>query len=126
MEESSENILQPGGEKDDLVTPLAPKRKRRGKGALVETEVRRSPRILELNDGFRSHSCCNNKNCLSCLAAPPVTKNNIVKNLAISFCKVSSDNLENKLKKQSKKGSKEKDARDVGVKTQQGKKKKSN
>jgi hypothetical protein len=60
------------------------------------------------------------------LAAPPVTKNNIVKNLAISFCKVSSENLENKLKKQSKKGRKEKDAGDVGVKAQQGKKKKTN
>jgi hypothetical protein len=117
MEENSEDILQPEWEKEDLVTPSAPKRKRRDKGVLVETEVRRSPRILELNDGFRNHTCCNNKNCLSCSATPPVTKNNIVKNLATSFCKVSSDNLENKLKKQSKKGSKEKDAGDVGVKT---------
>jgi hypothetical protein len=56
MEENSEDILQPEWEKEDLVTPSAPKRKRRGKGVLVEPEVRRSPRILELNDGFRNHS----------------------------------------------------------------------
>jgi hypothetical protein len=60
------------------------------------------------------------------LAILPITKNNIVKNLATSFCKVSSDNLDSKLKRQSEKGNKEKYAGDVGVKTQQGKKKKSN
>jgi hypothetical protein len=126
MDENSDDIILPDWEKEDVVTPSAPKRKRRGKGVLVESEVRRSPRILELNDGFRNHSCCKNKNCLSCLAVPPITKNNIVKNLATSFCKVSSDNLDNKLKRQSKKGNKEKEAGDVGVKSQQGKKKKSN
>jgi hypothetical protein len=100
---------------DDLVdegipqtTPSAPKRKRRGKGPLVESEVRRSPRIIELNAGYKQHSSCSDRNCLSCSASPPVTKNKIVKNLASCFCKIKEENLDAKLKK-SKKMDKEKE-----------------
>jgi hypothetical protein len=39
---------------EELLTPAAPaKRKRRGTVPLVENEVRRNPRILELNEGFK-------------------------------------------------------------------------
>jgi hypothetical protein len=85
-----------------MATPSAPKRKRRGKGPLVECEVRRSPRIVELNVGFKQHSMCTDKNCLSCSAAPPVTKHRIVKNLASSFCKINEKNLDAQLKKRKK------------------------
>jgi hypothetical protein len=85
-----------------MATPSAPKRKRRGKGPLVECEVRRSPRIVELNAGFKQHSMCTDKNCLSCSAAPPVTKHRIVKNLASSFCKINEKNLDAQLKKRKK------------------------
>jgi hypothetical protein len=85
-----------------MVTPSAPKRKRRGKGPLVESEVRRSPRIVELNAGYKQHSICKDKNCLSCSAAPPVTKHRIVKNLASSFCKINEKNLDAQLKKNKK------------------------
>jgi hypothetical protein len=71
----------------------APKRKRRGKAPLVDTEVRRSPRIIELKEGFKSHSSCKDKNCLSCSSAPLDLKSKIVKNLATSFCKVEEENL---------------------------------
>jgi hypothetical protein len=64
-------------------TPSAPKRKRRGKGPLVESEVRRSPRIVELNAGYKQHSSCSDRNCLSCLASPPVTKHKIVKKILL-------------------------------------------
>jgi hypothetical protein len=100
---------------DDLVdegipqtTPSAPKRKRRGKGPLVESEVRRSPRIVELNAGYKQHSSFSDRNCLSYSASPPVTKHKIVKNLASSFCKIKEENLDAKLKK-SKKMDKEKE-----------------
>jgi hypothetical protein len=79
--------------------PSAPKRKRRGKGPLVESEVRRSPRIVELNAGYKQHSSYSDRNCLSCSASPPVTKHKIVKNLASSFCKINEEKLEAKLKK---------------------------
>jgi hypothetical protein len=84
------------------VTPVAPKKRRRANVNLVESEVRRSPRITELNEGFKDHSNCNNKHCLPCNSAPPSPKLNLVKNLAISFCKVKEDGLDKKILKPSK------------------------
>jgi hypothetical protein len=57
---------------EEPITPLAPRRKRRPNSLLVESEVRRSPRIIELNGGLKNHDNCANKNCLSCNAAPLV------------------------------------------------------
>jgi hypothetical protein len=85
-----------------VVPPSAPSRKRRSNVHLVESEVRRSPRILELNDGFKNHDNCSDKNCLTCNCAPPGLKKKIVNNLAVSFCKVNDDALDKKLMKKSK------------------------
>jgi hypothetical protein len=80
-----------------------PKRKRKeGKHPLVESEVRRSPRLVLLNDGYRNHANCHDKNCLYCHAAPPIINTKIVKNLAVSLCKVDEETLEKKLEKKSK------------------------
>jgi hypothetical protein len=71
---------------DSLNTP---KRKRRdSKIALVETEVRRSPRLILLNDGYKNHDNCSDKYCLTCNVAPPIINTKVAKNLAISFFKV--------------------------------------
>src|SRR4051812_31041006 len=70
---------------EDCIPPSAPKRKRRGDGPLVETEVRRSPRLIQINDGYKKHLHCSDKNCLPCNSAPPLIKNKFVKNLASSF-----------------------------------------
>jgi hypothetical protein len=92
-----ENPLDP---QDFEVAPLsAPKRKRRGKVSLVENEVRRSPRIQEINNGFKSHSSCSDKNCITCSSVPPAFLPKVVNFLASSFCKVEEDNLEAKLSK---------------------------
>ena len=56
-------ILLPVGE--------AISRKRRGKGPLVETQVRRRGRIREENNGFKRNSCAR-KDCLPCNDAPPI------------------------------------------------------
>jgi hypothetical protein len=85
-----------------METPAAPMRKRKSKVPLVETEVRRSPRIVELNGGFKSHTNCQDNNCLTCNAAPPQLQNRIVKNLAVSFCKVAEDGIDSKLMKKTK------------------------
>jgi hypothetical protein len=84
------------------VTPDAPKKKRRANVNLVESEVRRSPKISKLNEGFNDHSNCNNRHCLPCNSAPPSIKSNFVKNLAISFCKVKEDGLDKRILKPSK------------------------
>jgi hypothetical protein len=54
---------------------------------------------VELNDGFKSHSNCNDKKCLTCNAAPPSMNNKLVKNLVVSFCKVDEEVIEKKLLK---------------------------
>jgi hypothetical protein len=101
--------LAKNGQEVDVSTPAAPtKRKRREPVPLVENEVRRSPRILELNEGFKNHSSCSYKSYLSC-SVPPCCKIKIVKNLATSFCKVSKENLDSKLPKKGKKPGKEKE-----------------
>jgi hypothetical protein len=87
---------------DSSLPPVAPKRKRKTNQPLVEIEVRRSPRIVELNDGFKNHTNCNDKNCLTCNAAPPNLHNKLVKNLAVSFCKVGVEGIEKKLLKRGK------------------------
>jgi hypothetical protein len=85
---------------DSLITP---KRKRReGTTVLVESEVRRSPRLVLLNDGYKNHANCSDKHCLTCNAAPPIITTKVVKNLAISFCKVPEDIVEKRILKKSK------------------------
>ena len=69
---------------------------RRDKGPLVETEVRRSDRIKQDNNGYRIISC-DTKGCLPCNAAP--LQNRVVKNLIKSFCKVTEEELQEKLSK---------------------------
>jgi hypothetical protein len=55
--ESSQDV----DEEMPLHPPSAPKRKRRANAPLVDIEVRRSARILELNEGFKNHSICKDK-----------------------------------------------------------------
>jgi hypothetical protein len=69
---------------------------------LFDTEVRRCPRIVELNEGLKNHSNCKDKNFLTCNAAPPTLHNKFVKNLAVSFCKVGDEEIEKKLLKKGK------------------------
>jgi hypothetical protein len=106
-----------------LHPPSAPKRKRRGNAPLVDTEVRTSPRIIELNDGFKNDSSCKDKNCLSYSSAPPDLKSKIVKNFATSFYKVEEENLSSKLMKKVKKLKKGKDKLDADGGNQKGKNK---
>jgi hypothetical protein len=88
-------------QEEEPITPLAPRRKRRPNSLLVESEVRRSPRIIELNGGFKNHDNCASKNCLSCNSTPPGLSGKVVKNLVVSFCKVQEKDMDKKLKKKS-------------------------
>jgi hypothetical protein len=107
-----------------LLPPAAPKRKRRGDNPLVESKVRRSPRIVEINKGFKKHSSCNDKNCLPCNAKPPVSQKKVIKNLATSFCKVAEKDYDTRVKNLGSKKEKElKDAEADGSKLQDKKKK---
>ena len=97
---------------------------RRGEGPLVESEVRISPRLVEINNGYKSHVSYSDKNCLPCNAAPPLVQNKLVKNLATSFCKVAKKDFEGKVRsKESMKDKKKKEV-DVGTSKLQEKKEK--
>jgi hypothetical protein len=110
---------------DQLPPPAAPKRKRRGDMPLVESEVRRSPRIVQLNKGFKKHSSCNDKDCLPCNAAPPVCQKKVIKSLATSFCKVAEKEYDGRVVNLGNMKEKEiKDAAADGSKLQDNKKKK--
>jgi hypothetical protein len=108
LEEAEPEEATPGKVDDLSRAPAAPKRKRRTNQPLVETGVRRSPRIVELNDGYKSQSNCNDKKFLTCNAAPPTPHNKFVKNLDVSFCKVGEDGIEKKLLKRGKIADKDK------------------
>jgi hypothetical protein len=78
-EKIAANNVEDQEQEEEPITPLAPRRKRRPNSLLVESEVRRSPRIIELNGGFKNHDNCANKNCLSCNAAPLVFLGKLLK-----------------------------------------------
>jgi len=71
--------------------------------AIVETEVRRSPRIKKSNKGFRPEGC-KEKNCFACRVKPPTLKKENIRKIAIQFCnlddsEVCDDSLQGKRKK---------------------------
>ena len=64
---------------------VPPKKRRISKlSAVVESEVRRSPRLKNAQKGFKANTCID-KNCLACRAVPPVLKKSQIKKLPLSF-----------------------------------------
>jgi hypothetical protein len=95
------DIPDPSSPSEDAL--ITPKRKRReGKVPLVESEVRRSPRLVLLNDGYKNHANCSDRHCLTCNAAPLIINTKVVKNLAMSFCKVPEETVEKRILKKCK------------------------
>lgn len=97
-------------------------RKRKEKAPIVESQVRRSCRIQQLNNGFRRKTCVD-KNCLPCNADPPLVSGKVERNLSITFCKVPGKDCEEALLHQpkKKKGDKKKESKEEAKKV--GKKK---
>lgn len=61
--------------------------KRKDRGPVVESEVRRSTRLQQLNKGYK-HKTCQHVNCMACQAKPPVCSSKVIRNLNTSYCKV--------------------------------------
>jgi predicted extracellular nuclease len=61
------------------------KKKANGKTIIVDTEVRRSPRVKTQKGGFKDPKCCN-KNCLGCNAAPPMLSNKAIRKMGSALC----------------------------------------
>lgn len=62
-------------------------KKVRGKTIIVESELRRSPRIQESKKGFHN-PFCKAKQCLGCSSAPPTLSSKVIRNLCSSLCDV--------------------------------------
>lgn len=73
-------------------------RKRLGKKAiaLVEIEVRRSPKLKDSAKGFKI-SGCTNKKCLACGTTPPIPKKESIKKIASEFCDLDENELTDEL-----------------------------
>lgn len=77
-------------------------RKRKEKTPVVETEVRRSCTLEQLNKGFKKQ-ICKDRNCLSCTASPPIIAPKVIKNLSTSFCRASAKDCTDEMLHQPKK-----------------------
>ena len=87
----------------DMSTPAEKKGKKK-RTPLVESEVRRSPRLKEINKGFKADSCASKK-CLACNPNPPDLSLEMVKKLGTGLCKIDEDLLTEKALNQKKKRS---------------------
>lgn len=72
--------------------------------ALVETQVRRSTRLMHNNNEFKSNSCCAKK-CLACATRPPTISKEVIKKLVFDFCKLDQSKLSNDVLQTKKKKS---------------------
>lgn len=67
-----------------LATKTAVKRNRKKALVIVESEVRRSPRLQKNKKGFKSPTC-KVKGCLGCNSAPPSISKKAIRKLSASF-----------------------------------------
>ena len=54
---------------------------------MVDTDVRRSPRLRAKTRGFKNSSC-SSKNCLACNATPPGLPLNLIKAIGVDACMI--------------------------------------
>lgn len=83
-------VADPGDDSQDIGVGSSkdiPPKKRDFKRttAVVETEVRRSPRLNISTKGFKSSSCSDSK-CLAYRTKPPTLKKETIQKIAIDFC----------------------------------------
>lgn len=102
-EQILEVLVEKQGSEGQTCTP--PGRKRIGKRTAppVDSEIRRSDRLKQAQNGFKPNSggC---KNCLASTPLAPTLSKEVIKNLGVQFCKMNPDDLSDEalMKKRSK------------------------
>lgn len=94
-------------------------KKRKEKAPIVETEVRRSCRLQQINRGFKRQTC-QDRNCFPCNAGPPTIASKIVKNLYVSFCKANAKDCSEEMLQQPKKKKENKSGAQGAINEDQG------
>lgn len=116
-------------EHDHSVSPQSKKRTRKPKtqSLVVVSEVRRSSRVREKCNGFKT-SQCKVANCLGCSVKPPIMTAELLKNIGSNLCQIPLDQLnEESLTKKKKTGTiGKKKTNSKASKDEEGDKKKSN
>lgn len=74
---------------------ILPEKRSKKSTPLVESEVRRSPRLNDANKGFKPDGCPNKK-CLACNPNPPELSHSLIKNLGLTLCQIDDDLLSEK------------------------------
>jgi len=76
-------------------SPQSKKRTRKNKvqSPIVDSEVRRSNRVKEKCNGFKT-SQCKIANCLGCSVKPPILQEEQLRNIGTSLCQIPQDQLE--------------------------------
>lgn len=72
----------------DLGSNEVPIKKRRASRRLtpiVDSQVRRSERVKQINNGFKAPGCVSKK-CFCCNQSPPTLSPKVIRNLAVQFC----------------------------------------
>ncbi|CAL5032120.1 unnamed protein product [Urochloa decumbens] len=69
----------------------------KNRSVLVDTDVRRSARKQDQLKGYKHNKdTCTSKTCLGCSKEPPILSPTVIKNLGETFCKIDSDQLNEK------------------------------
>lgn len=80
----------------------------KGKGSkkrahIMESEVRRSPRLQKVNNGSKPSGCPDRK-CLACSPSTPTLSTKVIKNLGVQLCNMNPESLKDEVLKKRKKG----------------------
>ena len=91
-------------ETSDIVEQQASAKKHlsRKRALVVESEVRRSPRLKTMYNGSKP-SICSDKKCLACFPSPPTLSSKLIRNLVTRFCEMNPELLEDVVLKKGKK-----------------------
>lgn len=69
---------------------------------VVESEIRRSPRLKTVYNGSKP-SVCSDRRCLACSPSPPTLSTKLIRNLGVQFCEMNPELLEDAVLKKGKK-----------------------
>jgi hypothetical protein len=81
---------------DQKLPDVSERGKKKAKVPLVETQVRRSPRIKENNKGFKA-DICSSKKCLACNPNPPDLTPDMINKLGTSLCQIDENIMSEKV-----------------------------
>jgi hypothetical protein len=73
-------------------------KRKKAKAPIVDTEVRRSERLKEINKGFKSSSYPS-KNCFCCKIVPPTLSSKVIRSPGKDLCSIPLDDLSNEVLK---------------------------